>query len=73
MRNVGFSIFDIFHPISLGIFSYGLLILFFLNPLSAISENEYNIYLNNQNENMYSINFSKNNLWIKIIKIKKRL
>lgn len=65
MRNVGFSIIDIFKPISLGIFSYGLLILLILNPISAIFEIEYNDYLNNQKESMYSINFSKNNLWIK--------
>jgi lipopolysaccharide export system permease protein len=65
MRNIGFSIFDIFQPISIGIFIYGLLILIIINPISAISEIEYNKYLNNQNENMYSINFSENNLWIK--------
>ncbi len=65
MRNIGFSIIDIFKPISMGMFAYGLLILLILNPISAISEIEYNKYLNNQNENMYSINFSKNNLWIK--------
>ena len=65
MRNIGFSIFDIFQPISIGIFFYGLLILLIVNPLNAISEIKYNKYLNNQNENMYSIKFSKNNLWIK--------
>ena len=65
MRNIGFSIFDIFKPISFGIFIYGLFILLILNPLSAISEIEYESKLNNQNENMYSINFSENNLWIK--------
>ena len=65
MRNIGFSIIDIFKPISMGIFTYGLLILLILNPISAITEVEYNGYLKNQNENMYSINFSKKNLWIK--------
>ena len=65
MRNIGFSIFDIFQPISIGIFLYGLLILIIVNPINAISEIEYDKYLNNQNENMYSIKFSKNNLWIK--------
>ena len=65
MRNIGFSIFDIFQPISIGIFFYGLLVLLIVNPITAISEIEYNKYLNNQNENMYSIKFSKNNLWIK--------
>jgi len=65
MRNIGFSIFDIFQPISIGIFLYGLLILIFINPIAAISEIEYDKYLNNQNESMYSIKFSENNLWIK--------
>ncbi len=65
MRNIGFSIFDIFQPISIGIFLYGLLVLIIVNPISALSEIEYNKYLNNQNENMYSIKFSENNLWIK--------
>ena len=65
MRNIGFSIFDIFQPISAGIFLYGLLILIIVNPITAISEVEYDRYLNNQNENMYSIKFSENNLWIK--------
>ena len=65
MRNIGFSIFDIFQPISIGIFIYGLIILIIINPINAISEIKYDEYLNNQNENMYSINFSENNLWIK--------
>ena len=65
MRNIGFSIFDIFQPISIGIFLYGLFILIMVNPIAAISEIEYDKYLNNQNENMYSIKFSENNLWIK--------
>ncbi len=65
MRNIGFSIFDIFQPISVGVFLYGLLILIIINPITTISEVEYDKFLNNQNENMYSIKFSKNNLWIK--------
>jgi len=65
MRNIGFSIIDIFQPISIGIFLYGLLILIIINPINAISEIEYDKYLNNQNENNYSIKFSENNLWIK--------
>ncbi|MDB4861409.1 LptF/LptG family permease, partial [Alphaproteobacteria bacterium] len=65
MRNIGFSIFDIFQPIGIGIFTYGLLILIIVNPITAISETKYNKYLDNQNENTYSIKFSENNLWIK--------
>ena len=69
MRNVGFSIFDIFQPITLGVFIYGLVILLFLNPLSSISEIKFDNFLENKKENMYSINFSGNSLWIKNIKI----
>ena len=65
MRNIGFSIFDIFQPISIGIFLYGLLVLIIINPITALSEIKYDKYLNNQNENTYSIKFSENNLWIK--------
>jgi lipopolysaccharide export system permease protein len=65
MRNIGFSIFDIFQPISIGIFIYGLIVLIIINPINAISEIEYDKYLNKQSENMYTIKFSKNNLWIK--------
>ena len=65
MRNIGFSIIDIFQPISIGIFLYGLLILIIINPITAISEIKYDKYLNNQIENNYSIKFSENNLWIK--------
>jgi lipopolysaccharide export LptBFGC system permease protein LptF len=67
MRNIGFSIFDIFQPISFGILIYGLFILIILNPISTLSNIKYDSYLNNNNENMYSINFSQNNLWIKNI------
>jgi lipopolysaccharide export LptBFGC system permease protein LptF len=59
--------------VTLGIFLYGLFILLLLNPLTALTEIEYNRYLNNQNENMYSINFSENNLWIKNINFDERI
>ncbi len=65
MRNVGFSIFDIFQPIMISVFVYGLLILLFLNPVMSISEIKYDEFLNKKNENMYSINFSQDSLWIK--------
>ena len=65
MRNLGFSIFDIFLPITIGVLIYGLIILIFLNPLASISEIKINKFLNNKNENAYSINFSENSLWIK--------
>ena len=65
MRNLGFSIFDIFQPIAVCIFIYGLSILFFINPLTAIAEIKYDKFLDNKTDNMYSINFSQSSLWIK--------
>ena len=65
MRNICFSIFDIFYPITIGVFVYGIVVLLFFNPLTAISENKYDEFLKNKTENMYSINFSKNSIWIK--------
>ena len=67
MRNIGFSIFDIFKPITFAILIYGFTILIFLNPLTAITENKYDEFLDNAKDNTYSINFSKNSLWIKNI------
>ena len=69
MRNVGFSIFDVFQPIALSVFSYGLIILLFLNPIAAIFDIKYNNILDNNYNDMYSINLSENSLWIKSIKI----
>ena len=65
LRNIGFSIFDIFKPISLSVLVYGITILIFLNPIAAFSEITFNKFLENNNKDMYSINFSKNSLWIK--------
>ena len=65
MRNVGFSIFDIFQPIMIGVFVYGLTILILFNPLTSITEIKYDNLLNKKNDDMYSINFSENSLWIK--------
>ena len=67
MRNIGFSIFDIFKPISLAVFCYGLFILIILNPIATFANIEYDNYINNKNKDAYSINFSENNLWIKNI------
>jgi len=65
MRNIGFSIFDIFLPITIGVFLYGATILLTLNPLSSNFEIKYGKFLNKKNDNKYSINFSGNSLWIK--------
>ncbi len=65
MRNLGFSIFDIFLPISLAVFLIGLIFLLFLNPLSVLMESKYDIKLNNNEDSLYSIKISNNEMWIK--------
>ena len=43
MRNLGYSIIDIFLPISLAIFLMGLFFLLFLNLISVFMEKKYDI------------------------------
>ena len=65
MRNLGYSIFDIFIPIALAIFLMGLFFLFFVNPLSVFMETKYDNELNNKDNSLYSIKISDNEMWIK--------
>ena len=65
MRNLGYSIFDIFLPISLAIFLMGIFFLLFLNPLSVFMETKYDIKLKNKDDGLYSIKISNNEMWIK--------
>ena len=46
MRNIGYSIFDIFLPVGIYIFLFGLFNLFLLNPISANLEKKYEEILN---------------------------
>ena len=65
MRNLGYSIFDIFLPISLATFIVGLFFLFFLNPFSVILEGKYDINTDQKEDSLYSIKISNNEMWIK--------
>ncbi len=65
MRNLGYSIFDIFLPISLAVFLVGLFFLFFLNPVSVFMERKYDTKLDNKEDSLYSIKISGNEMWIK--------
>ena len=65
MRNLGYSIFDIFFPIAVAIFIMGLFFLILINPLSVLMETEYDIKLNNKEESLYSIKISNSEMWIK--------
>ena len=65
MRNLGYSIFDIFTPIALAVFFVGLIFLIILNPLSVFMETKYDTKLDNKDESLYSIKISDNEMWIK--------
>ena len=65
MRNLGFSIFDIFLPISIAIFVMGIIFLLVVNPLSVIMESQYNKKIDNKDNSLYSIKISDNEMWIK--------
>ena len=67
MRNIGYSIFDIFLPVGIYIFLFGLLNLFLLNPISANLEKKYEEILNKKNLDMYSIKISSDIMRIKNI------
>ena len=65
MRNLGYSIIDIFIPIAIAVFLIGLFFLIILNPLSVMLENKYDEKLNNSESSLYSIKISNNEMWIK--------
>ena len=67
IRNMGFSILDIFKPIAIAIFLFGLFILLFINPLAANFENNFNNLTSKKYQNMYSIKFINEGMWIKNI------
>ena len=65
MRNLGYSIFDIFIPISIAVFIVGLFFLLIVNPLSVSMESIYDTKLDNNDSSLYSIKISDNEMWIK--------
>ena len=67
MRNIGYSIFDIFLPVGIYIFLFGLFNLFLLNPISANLEKKYEEILNKKNSDVYSIKISSDIMRIKNI------
>ena len=67
IRNVGYSIFDIFKPIGLVILIFGLSILVIINPISAKFEREFNNLTTKDFSDIYSIKFFNNEVWIKNI------
>ncbi len=65
MRNLGYSIFDIFLPIAFSIFLMGIFFLLFINPVSVLMESKYDTIINNKDNSVYSIKISDNEMWIK--------
>ena len=67
MRNMGFSILDIFKPIGITIFICGIIILCILNPITSFTENKFIEITDQKNSDIYSIKFIQNGMWIKNI------
>jgi len=67
MRNIGYSIFDIFLPVGICIFIFGILNLLILNPISTNLEKKYEEILNKKNLDVYSIKISSDIMRIKNI------
>ena len=65
LRNIGFSIFDIFIPIGISVFFIGMFFLLFLNPLSSNFELKFKKIVNQNQESLYSIKISNNEMWIR--------
>ncbi len=65
MRNLGYSIFDIFLPIAISVFIMGLFFLILINPLSVMMASKYDNKIDKRDVNLYSIKISNNEMWIK--------
>ena len=65
MRNLGYSIFDIFLPIAISVFITGLIFLILINPISAMMANKYDLKIDKRDLNLHSIKISNNEMWIK--------
>ncbi len=65
MRNLGYSLFDIFKPISISIFIIGIFFLLILNPLAVFMEIKYDDKLDKRENSLNSIKISNNEMWIK--------
>lgn len=70
MRNLGFSILDVYKPIGISVFIFGLIILIFINPIASKSERLFDKIVSKDFSDMYSIKFLKDGMWIKNVSIK---
>ena len=67
MRNMGFSILDIFKPIGTTILICGIMVLCILNPITSFTENKFIEITDQKSSDIYSIKFIQNGMWIKNI------
>jgi len=65
LRNLGYSVIDVFKPIGSSIILIGILLLIFFNPLASIFEKEFENLTNKKNLNFHSIKIINNEIWIK--------
>ena len=67
MRNIGYSIIDIYKPVGSAIFIIGVLFLLIVNPLSATFEKKFELLTSKDFSSLYSIKIKNNEIWIKNI------
>ena len=65
LRNLGYSIVDIFIPIAISVFFVGIIFILIVNPISVFLETVYDKEINSNEESLYSIKVSNNEMWIK--------
>lgn len=67
LRNTGLSILDIYKPIGFTILLVGVFLLLIINPISAKLELKFHQLTSKDLDNMYSIKFIDNGMWMKNI------
>jgi len=67
IRNMGLSILDVFKPMGISIFIFGLFFLLIINPLSAKFERDFDSLTSKDYSDIYSIKFINEGIWIKNI------
>ena len=67
IRNIGYSILDVYKPIAASIFIFGLFVLLIMNPISAKFEKTFDSLTSKDFSDMYSIKFINDGMWIKNI------
>ena len=65
LRNLGYSVIDVFKPVGFAIIIISFVLLIFFNPLASVFEKEYEKLTNKKNGNFHSIKINDNEMWIK--------